>query len=216
MLSSSEIKDRFYSKSGLVDMHGAWVIVKGDIYRYRIQFARLLHYHLINGMSVKDARAELIERGYPEQAAEYAVQQSLDFIKNVLEVDLTQLQREMNSTAAHVSVMVEKLSKAITERFKATTSTPVEYNGKTYDAGASSVQVINSYLAAGACPDYWVTTNNDVVTGWNLESLRGLCNVIAERTALEHALMTAAKARVRELGEAQDYDGLCEMMKEYQ
>ena len=119
MLSSSEIKARFYSKTDPIDIYGSYVNVDGDIYATRVQFARLMHYHLINGMTVKDARTELINRGYPEQAADYAMQQTLDFIRNVLEIDLTQLQSEMNSTATHVAGMVEKLwtSVAITIRW---------------------------------------------------------------------------------------------------
>lgn len=216
MLSKNEIKERFFNDPRPIDRHGNFMIPEMENMDDHHRFVYRMHYALLEGMPMAEARAILKKHDLSEAEINFLIKKTVAFIEDVLDIPLDQVVAERNSTAGHVWDSVVNGLRRLTEQFQADKEKPIEWRGKLYQAdSARSRKTMLDYLATSTVPERWVTLENDYVENFTLEDLHDLYSTIINRDKALFDIMTERKKSLRSAAEENDYDRVAGLLSEW-
>ena len=203
MLSPSEIKKRFFQGEKRIDRQGLFLDIDQDV-----SLAKTLHYALLDGLSDEDAMTQLQANGSSLFEARFVLKQTHVFITDILEINVEDYQRELQSTVAYCYRLLEqKLTQANTD-YENGISAPIEFDGHSFDASATTLATLSAFVGSNNFPTYWVDANNEAVEDWTEKQTRDIYSAITSRNAGYHEQLTAYKIRLRALAEQGKYSEL--------
>lgn len=211
MLTNAEIKARYEQRGMPIDRNGAYVKVGDDREVGVVDFTLLLHYHLIQGMSDEVAKERLIgEFEMSNFETNFLLNKTKAFIKDVLEIDLEEIRKNKNSTAALCGQLVNDVVAKINEVYERRRYEDIQIDGAVFQADQRARESIVGYIAAETAPEYWVTSDNMSIE-CDSHMLLSIQEAIVVRDATGHEKATELKTKARVLSEQRDYAGLVEL-----
>ncbi|HHS7556374.1 TPA: hypothetical protein ACTPQ1_004666, partial [Salmonella enterica] len=168
-LTNDEIRARYFKRDLPIDRHGNFMERIGAQDQGRTGFCALLHYHLIEGMSDKEAleRMKLYEMSAIE--ANFTLKRTKEFISNVLEIDLDEIRKNMKSTVRYIYEDVQKMLQELDHRYEDQRHSYIEFEGRHFQADETSRASLGQYIQAGHAPDYWLDTTNARIEPFSVE-----------------------------------------------
>lgn len=211
MFSNSEIKQRFEENRWPIDRHGNYVDTNPDRDLNESMLPLMLHYRLLAGMTDAEAEQELATT-YSLSAFEIAflMRSTKAFIKDVLEIDLEEIRKNKNSTAALCGQLVNDVVAKINEVYERERYEDIQIDGVVFQADQRARESIIGYIAADTAPEYWVTADNKSIE-CDHHMLLAIQEAIVVRDAAGHEKVTELKTKARVLSEQRDYAGLVEL-----
>lgn len=207
-LTKDEIRARYFERDLPIDRHGNYMERIGAQDQGRTGFCALLHYHLIEGMSDKDALAKMKLYEMSAIEANFTLKRAKEFISDVLEIDLDDIRKNMKSTARYIYEDVQKMLQELDHRYEDQRHGFIEFEGRHFQADENSRSILGQYIQANHAPEYWLDTTNTRIEPFSVEQCQALLAAIVQRDQELHATMSDAKKQIRVLAEARDFTGL--------
>ncbi|AWN08854.1 hypothetical protein MLDJOKPK_00279 [Salmonella phage SPAsTU] len=207
-LTKDEIRARYFERDLPIDRHGNYMERIGAQDQGRTGFCALLHYHLIEGMSDKDALAKMKLYEMSAIEANFTLKRAKEFISDVLEIDLDDIRKNMKSTARYIYEDVQKMLQELDHRYEDQRHGFIEFEGCHFQADENSRSILGQYIQANHAPEYWLDTTNTRIEPFSVEQCQALLAAIVQRDQELHATMSDAKKQIRVLAEARDFTGL--------
>lgn len=207
-LTNEEIRARYFQRDLPIDRHGNFMERIGAQDQGRTGFCALLHYHLIEGMSDKEALARMKLYEMSEIEANFTLKRTKEFIANVLEIDLDEIRGNLKSTARYIYEDVQKMLLELDHRYEDERHGYIEFEGSYFQADESSRTILGQYIQADTAPEYWLDTLNTKHSPFTVDQCKALLGAIVARDQVLHSAMADNKRQIRELAEKRDYTGL--------
>lgn len=213
-LTNEEIRARYFLRDQPIDRHGNFMTRIGAEDKGRAGFCALLHYHLIEGLSDKEAlqRMALYEMSTIE--ANFTLKRSKEFVAEVLGIDLEEIRKNLKSTARYIYEDVQKMLLELDHRYEDQRHGFIEVEGRYFQADETSRGILGQYIQADHAPEYWLTTTNERLTPFSIEQCKALLGAMVRRDQELHTAMSDTKRRIRELAEQRDFTGLKTLAEE--
>lgn len=205
MLSNDEIKARYFEMGTPIDRHGNYVGILRPDDATRQGFCTLLHYHLINGMTDKDARIALKGHDLSDVEVEFAMTKAKEFIANVLELPLDDIRKGLSSTVGHMWREFNRIMSALNARYEQRRYDDVIYKDHRYQADEKSRAALASYIQSGVDPMYWIDATNNAVEPFEQADVKGLYAAIVQRDNEMHMELNVLKQKLRTLAEQNNF-----------
>lgn len=213
MFSNAEIKARFFADRGPVDRHGNPVNMPGDFYTNMAQFPLLAHYHILKGMSDAQVLAQLRAADLSVFEANYILADCHAFIKDILEIDLTEFHANRYDTATLCGQLVVKIIRTANEKFAKLPYENIVVDGITYQACTRSREAMAGYISTGVEPEFWTTADN-ICVPHSVAQLGAVQRAIVERDNAIHVKTAEFKSKARIASELREYDTLVKLEAE--
>lgn len=216
MLSNDEIKARYFEMGTPIDRHGNYVGILRSDDATGAGFCTLLHYHLINGLSDKEAIRALKGHDLSDVEIEFAMRKAKEFIADVLELPLDDIRKGLSSTVGHLWREFNRIIQSLNARYEQRRYEDVIYNDRRYQADEKSRTSLTGYIQSGVDPVYWIDAMNHPVEPFGLDDVKGLYAVIVQRDNDQHMELNVVKQKLRTLAEKGDFTAVMAIAEQQQ
>jgi len=214
MLSNDEIKRRYFEFGTPIDRHGNYSGILRTEDATRQGFCTLLHYHLLNGMSDKEAMKALKGHDLSDAEAAFTMEKTKAFIKDVLELPLDDIRKGLTSTLGHLWREFNRVMQAMNTRYAELRYQDIEFAGHRYQADEKSRTALTGYIQSGVDPMYWIDATNSPVEPFAIDDVKGLYAAIIQRDNDLHMSLNVKKQRLRTLAEQGDFTAVMQLAKD--
>lgn len=214
MLSNDEIRRRYFEFGTPIDRHGNYTSILASEDATKQGFCTLLHYHLINGMTDKQAFGKLKGYDLSDYEAEFIMQRTRTFIIDTLGLPLDEIRKGLSSTAGHLWREFNRIMEALNTRYEQERYQEIEYQGHRYQADTKSRTALTGYLQSGVDPMYWIDATNSPVEPFEIADVSGLYAAIVQRDNELHMSLNVRKQKLRTLAEKNDFTAVMALAEE--
>tara|TARA_Y100001956_G_scaffold11440_4_gene10401 strand:- start:9363 stop:10004 length:642 start_codon:yes stop_codon:yes gene_type:complete len=191
MFSTDEIRQRF-ADGKMIDRHGFELQVYEDMSEDTM-YLRLAHYQLLDGVSAKTVQTHLEKNGLSPVEAKTVVEESLAFIKDVLEIDLEARIKDQRSTVSACNRLLRENMSKLNAWYETSRHEPIVVDDYTFDADTKSREALTLALNTSSVPKYWTDSTNTRLEHWTTVRARQLLTAITTRDTKLHEQMTTLK-----------------------